>query len=153
MCTKLPPTTKITEYYVIDFWDPLFLILANVETCKLYCRIYSNQTFEWYLGCVIHNYMAFPRLKVCLKFNRSDYIFKHRTFWCLSPTTSLYKGTTERCHPVYTFTAGWDIWHSASHCSNETTVLRFVDKVQRKASHGLPQTQKSLLIYDVFAAH
>ena len=45
------------------------------------------------------------------------------------PPQVLCKGTTECCHPVYTFPAGWDIWHSASHWSNETTVLRFVDKV------------------------
>ena len=75
------------------------------------------------------------------------------------PPQVLYKRNTERCHPVYTFPAGWDIWHSASNWSNETTVLRFVDIVlipyfdQRKASHGLPQTQRSLLIYDVFVAH
>ena len=50
--------TKIAEYFVIDFWHPLFLTLANVETCKLYWWMYSNQTFEWYLSCIIHNYMA-----------------------------------------------------------------------------------------------
>lgn len=45
------------------------------------------------------------------------------------PPQVLYKGTTERCHPVYTFPADWDIWHSASHWSNETTVPRFIDRI------------------------
>ena len=35
------------------------------------------------------------------------------------PPQVLYQGTTERCHPVYTFPDGWDIWHSKSHWSNE----------------------------------
>ena len=56
--------THYSNYRILDFWHPLFSILANVETCKIYWRIYSNWTFEWYLGCIIRNYKVnYPRAK------------------------------------------------------------------------------------------
>ena len=78
------------------------------------------------------------------------------------PPQIIYKGTTKRCHPTYRFPNGWDIWHSSSHWSMEDTVNIFVENVlvpyiekeKNKLTCRITTTsQKSLLIYDVFAAH
>ena len=86
-------------------------------------------------------------------------------FLCITPSgvylppQVLYQGTTEKCHPVYQFPDNWDIWHSSSHWSTQDTVEWFVDKVivpyvqTQRDSLGLPETQKALLTFDVFAAH
>lgn len=75
----------------------------------------------------------------------------------LLPPQLLYKGTTEKCHPAgVSFPSSWDIWHSANHWSNETTMLRFIDTVinpymekQRKDYPG----KTGLCIFDIYSAH
>ena len=76
----------------------------------------------------------------------------------LLPLQLLYTGVTERCHPTYHFPDDWDIWHSCNHWANESTTLRYIDKVlkpyiqQKKQELGLPNS-KTLLLWDVFRAH
>ena len=41
----------------------------------------------------------------------------------------IYKGKTERCHPVGEVPEGWDIWHSHKHWSNEETMIQYVETV------------------------
>ena len=73
----------------------------------------------------------------------------------------LYPGVTERCHPTQgvEFPSDWDIWHSKSHWSTNETMSRYVDKVvlpylfRVKETLRLPSNQKSICIFDVFAAH
>lgn len=67
----------------------------------------------------------------------------------------IYAGQTTKCHPNIAFPRHWDIWHTESHWSNETSMLRYIDKViipyvQRKRQ--TPE-QISLAIFDVFRAH
>ena len=45
------------------------------------------------------------------------------------PPQLIYKGKTTRCHPDLKFPAGWDIWHSDNHWSNEDTMKRYLEKV------------------------
>lgn len=78
---------------------------------------------------------------------------------CLLAPQTLYSGTTERCHPSAPFPSTWDIWHSKSHWSTTETMLRYVEKIVEpyltncKKALGLPQNQKALCIFDVYAAH
>ena len=37
-----------------------------------------------------------------------------------------YKGKTQRCHPLVSFSKGWDFSHSENHWSNEDTVQQYV---------------------------
>ena len=68
----------------------------------------------------------------------------------------LYQGTTHRCHPNDKFPDGWDGYHSASHWSAKDTVMRLIDTIlvpyvnKIKQDLGLPETQKALLVLDVF---
>ena len=69
------------------------------------------------------------------------------------PPQLLYKGTTNRCHPVVTFPPGWDIWHSSNHWSNEDTMKRYLDTImipyvsdQRKRLL-LTSSHRALVIY------
>ena len=78
----------------------------------------------------------------------------------LLPPQLLYQGKTTRCHPAkVAFPPEWDIWHSESHWSTHETIKRLVGTVlvpyteKIKEQLGLPATQKSLLILDVFRAH
>ena len=71
----------------------------------------------------------------------------------LLPPQLLYQGKSDRCHPDVNFPCDWDIWHTDNHWSNESTILRYIDRVlnpylERKCSElGLPSTQKALLIF------
>lgn len=53
----------------------------------------------------------------------------------------------------------WDIWHSPNHWADESTTLRYIDKILKAAVNTikqelcLPEIQKCLLIWDVFCAH
>ena len=75
------------------------------------------------------------------------------------PPQLIYSGTTERVHPNTAFPAGWDIWHSKSHWSTAETMDRFVDKIllpyieSTKQKLKLENSQKSICLFDVFAAH
>ena len=79
---------------------------------------------------------------------------------CLLPPQLLYEGKTERCHPKgVKFPAGWDIYHTESHWSNQHTIQRFIKEVlqpwvvQHKKRLNLGEDQKSLVLMDVFKAH
>ena len=77
----------------------------------------------------------------------------------LLPLQLFYMGVTERCHPAFHFPDNWDIWHSSNHWANESTTLRYIDKVlkpyvhKKKQELGLPDDSKALLLWDVFRAH
>ena len=45
------------------------------------------------------------------------------------PLQLLFKGMTNRCHPVVTFLPGYDIWHSSNHWSNKNTMRRYLDTI------------------------
>ena len=40
----------------------------------------------------------------------------------------IYKGKTERSHSKASIPAGWDLWHSENHWSNEETMERYMEK-------------------------
>ena len=75
------------------------------------------------------------------------------------PPQLLYGGKTERCHPDVDFPSDWDVWHTENHWSNESTVLRYIDKVinpyleSKRQELELPSNHRALLIMDVFRAH
>ena len=62
-------------------------------------------------------------------------------------------------HPDVAFLGGWDIWHSESHWSMHHPVKRYVQKVLQlyvdkvKMELNLPESQRALLIFDVYAAN
>ena len=74
---------------------------------------------------------------------------------CLPPQL-LYKGKTQRCHPVVAFPTGWDIWHSSNHWSNEETMKRYLDTVMlpfisaQKKKFSFSSSQRALVIFDGF---
>ena len=45
------------------------------------------------------------------------------------PPQLLYQGKTPKCHPQVSFPAGWDVWHSHNHWSNEITMKRYIDNI------------------------
>ena len=47
----------------------------------------------------------------------------------LLPLQLLSTGVTDRCHPTFNFPDDWDVWHSSNHWANESTTLRYIDKV------------------------
>ena len=72
------------------------------------------------------------------------------------PPQLIYTGSTVRCHPKdVNFPDDWDIWHSANHWSNESTMLRYLDEIiiPYMAKVRPNEAQKGLCIFDVFAAH
>ena len=79
----------------------------------------------------------------------------------LLPPQLLYQCSTTRCHPPahVLFPHGWDIWHSESHWSTRETVKRFISKILKPYADSviselaLPDSQRGLVILDVYAAH
>ncbi len=75
------------------------------------------------------------------------------------PAQVIYKGTTKNCHADYPFPDDWNITHSKNHWSNSETMIEYFDKVlfpyisKVKKDLGLPEEQKSLIIFDLFKAH
>ena len=47
----------------------------------------------------------------------------------LLPPQLIYQGKTDGCHPKISFPADWNVTHSDSHWSTETTMLEYIDKV------------------------
>ena len=72
------------------------------------------------------------------------------------PTQVIYKGKTERCHPMVKAPQGWDIWHSENHWSNQNTMKRYIEKIiipfvtQTREALALDKTQPALAIFDCF---
>lgn len=77
----------------------------------------------------------------------------------LLPPQVLYAGKTHLCHPTFKFPSDWDVWHSESHWSTESTMLHFIDSiiipyfVNARRELKLKDDQKGLVIFDVFKAH
>eukprot|EP00117_Sycon_ciliatum_P034838 scpid48499/ scgid26512/ Pogo transposable element with KRAB domain len=75
------------------------------------------------------------------------------------PAQLLYEGSTNRCHPSVKFPDGYDIWHSPNHWCNESTMLRYVEKVlvpffnKQRTKLQLDAATPGLVIMDVFRAH
>ena len=75
------------------------------------------------------------------------------------PPQVIYQGKTEQCHAHVVFPPDWDIWHTESHWSNSSSMIRYVDKIivpyvsQTKETMDVPADTKPLLIFDVFRAH
>jgi len=71
----------------------------------------------------------------------------------------IYQGKTAGCHPKITFSPKWNITHSESHWSTESTTLKYIDMVTvpyvsaTRQSLRLPDNHPVLCIFDVFAAH
>ena len=68
----------------------------------------------------------------------------------------MYGRKTTRCHPQsIVFPQGFDVNYSYNHCSNEELAIQNVHEIilpyvyKIKAELGLPEVQKSLLIYKV----
>ncbi|XP_061195962.1 uncharacterized protein LOC133204236 [Saccostrea echinata] len=70
----------------------------------------------------------------------------------------IYQGKTSACHPEYDFPLAWNITHSPNHWANTDTQMEYTSRVlvphmdKTKKKLGLPNTQKSLCIFDVFRA-
>ena len=45
------------------------------------------------------------------------------------PPQIVYRGKTDRCHPVFNFPPDWDITHSPNHWSNESTVVDYINQI------------------------
>jgi len=77
----------------------------------------------------------------------------------LLPAQVIYQGKTNRCQADVTFPDDWNITHSGSHWSTVETMMEYADKIlipycdKKKEQLKLKQSQKSLAIFDVFAAH
>jgi hypothetical protein len=77
----------------------------------------------------------------------------------LLPPQVIYAGKTHKCHPQISFPPEWNVTHSPSHWSTTSTMIEYVDAVLcpffslQKKNLGLGESQKSLLILDVFASH
>ena len=74
------------------------------------------------------------------------------------PPQVIYQGKTSACHPDYDFPLAWNITHSPNHWANTDTQMEYTSRIlvphieKTKKKLGLPKTQKSLCIFDVFRA-
>ena len=77
----------------------------------------------------------------------------------LLPPQLIYQGKTDGCHPKISFPADWNVTHSDSHWSTETTMLEYIDKVivpyvvKERNRLELADDHPALAIFDMFAAH
>lgn len=77
----------------------------------------------------------------------------------LLPPQIIYQGKTNQCHAQVEFPPEWDIWHTESHWSNSSSMIRYVEKIiqpyveDTKEKLGLQENAKPLLVFDVFRAH
>jgi len=75
------------------------------------------------------------------------------------PPQLLYEGSTTRSHPSFSFPDDWDIHHSPNHWCNESTMLRYTEKVlvpfmaKQRRELGLDAATPGLVIMDVYRAH
>lgn len=70
----------------------------------------------------------------------------------------IFAGTTDRCHPTFEL-PGTNYFHSQSHWQDVTTTKGLLESIiipffrTKKQELGLPQTQWSLLLWDVWSSH
>ena len=75
------------------------------------------------------------------------------------PPQIIYPGKTDRCHAAVSFPEEWNITPTTNHWSNENSMLEYATKVlipffkSVVKRLGLDESQKSLLIQDVFAVY
>ena len=76
----------------------------------------------------------------------------------LLPMQLLYQGTTNRCHPKFSFPVDFDVWHTPNHWANEDTTIRFIQHIiipyiqDVRAEDNTPD-QAALVVFDVFKGH
>ena len=74
------------------------------------------------------------------------------------PMQLIYEGKTPRCLPKYTFPSDFHVTQNPTHWANETTSLELLEKIilpyvfRTREKLGVPESQKWLLICDVFKA-
>ena len=72
------------------------------------------------------------------------------------PIQLIYEGKTRRCLPSTDFPKEFNITLTKNHWSNEEKAIEFIETIilpfltSKKEKLGLPQDQKSMLIFDVF---
>ena len=72
------------------------------------------------------------------------------------PSQLLYQGKMPKCHPQISFPAGWDVWHSVNHWSNEITMRRYIDNIivpfviKWRKELKLKETHPAVGIFDNF---
>lgn len=77
----------------------------------------------------------------------------------LLPPQLIYKGTTTRCHPKFSFPDSWNLTQNMNHGSTSETMHEYLKKVlipysvYWREKLGLPADQKALLILDVYGPH
>jgi hypothetical protein len=77
-----------------------------------------------------------------------------------NPPQMIYQGKTAECHAKNVrFPADWNITHTDSHWSTEVSIELYIKSIliphfkTQKQLLGLPETQKSKLLWDVYAPH
>ena len=71
----------------------------------------------------------------------------------------IYKGKTKQYVPKYTFPTDFEVICNEKHWANESTAISFIENIivpyvnDEKVFLGLPEAQKTLLVYDVFKGH
>ena len=71
----------------------------------------------------------------------------------------IYKGKTKQSLPKYTFPKDFEDIFNEKHWANESTAISFIENIivpyvnDEKVPLGLPEAQKTLLVYDVFKGH
>lgn len=77
----------------------------------------------------------------------------------LLPPQVIYQGKTVGCCAKITFPDGWNVTHSETHWSNQSTMLEFIDTVlvpyvsQTHEQLEFASDHPALAIFDVFQAH
>ena len=77
----------------------------------------------------------------------------------LLPPQVIYTGTTERCHPHYSFPEDWNITQTPSHWSNTESMHEYLQEViipyvqSIRAKKGFDEDHKAILILDTYRAH
>ena len=75
------------------------------------------------------------------------------------PMQLIYKGKTKQSLSKYTFPKDFDVIFNEKHWANESTAINFIENIivpyvnDEKVLLGLPEAQKTLLVYDVFKGH
>jgi len=77
----------------------------------------------------------------------------------LMPPQVVYAGKTDACHPKFDFPREWDITHTESHWSKDTTMIEYFDQVlfpyidRTIGELDLPVRQRALVVMDMYKAH